>query len=373
MVSATSILICTSENVAVEAQTETNLVELLLTVVNRPNFGSDRQTRGVACECLRELERWKPGLLSDVVGHLWSLCQSERTHASQCYLLLFASVIHSIVARKLSVSILNTSVPMIPFYAPNCVTDSGSGSGSESSSGLNVKELRRALSFLLEWTLVMTPFGMMEFLSMIIPVAVALELQPSMLKVQVFGMIHSFDPVLCHVVLSMYLRFLEAFEGQEGEVSRRLLLISRESQHFLVFRLLAIHWLLGFNQLIFEKTKPTIELCSTFYPALFDPLALKALKLDLLAFSSVCAHVLRLKSGSDELIDPVKLFENGLVCVSSFKWLPPTSTETAVAFRTFHKFLIASSSHSDNDPSTARNLLDSAIFRTLQVLRMFLF
>jgi len=263
---------------------------------------------------------------------------------------------------------------MVPFNAPNCVTDSGSGSGSgsELGSGLNVKELRRALAFLLEWPQVMTPCGMMEFVWMIIPVAVALELQPSMLKVQLFGMIHSFDPVLCHVVLSMYLRFLEAFDGQEGEVSRRLLLISKESQHSLVFRLLAVHWLLGFNQLIFEKTKPTVELCSTFYPALFDPLALKALKLDLLAFSSVCAHVLKLKSGSEELIDPVKLFENGLVCVSSFKWLPPMSTETAVAFRTFHMFLIASSSHSDNDPSTARNLLDSAIFRTLQVLRIFL-
>ncbi|KAG5145271.1 hypothetical protein JHK84_030814 [Glycine max] len=368
MVSTTSILICASENVVVEAQTENNLVEFLLTVINRPNFGSDRHTRGVACECLRELERWKPGLLSDVVGHLWSLCQNERTHASQYYLLLFTSVIHSIVARKLNVSILTTSVPMVPFNAPNCVTDSGSGSSSDLGSGLNVKELRRALAFLLEWPQVMTPSGMMEFMCMIIPVAVALELQPSMLKVQLFGMIHSFDPILCHVVLSMYLRFLNAFDGQEGEVSRRLLLISRESQHYLVFRLLALHWLLGFNRMIFNKAKPSLELCSTFYPVLFDPLALKALKLDLLAFCSVCARVLRLKGGSHELIDPVRLFEDGLVCVSSFKWLPPGSTETAVAVRNSHKFLIASSSHSDNDPSTTRDLLDSAIFRTLQGL-----
>ncbi|XP_029127151.1 AP-5 complex subunit beta-1 [Cajanus cajan] len=367
MVSATSILICASEEIAVEAQTENILVELLLTVINRPNYGSDRHTRGIACECLRELERWKPGLLSDVVGHLWSLCQNERTHASQCYLLLFTSVIHSIVARKLSVSILNTSVPIVPFNAPQCVTDSGSGSGSGSDlgSGLNVKELRRAMAFLLEWPQVMTPCGMMEFVSMIIPVAVALELQPSMLKVQFFGMIHSYDPILCHVVLSMYLRFSDAFDGQEGEVSRRLLLISREAQHYLVFRLLAMHWLLGFNRLVFEKAKPSLVLCSTFYPALFDPLALKALKLDLLVF---CSCVLRLKGDSDELVDPVKLFEDGLVCVSSFKWLPPGSTETAVAFRTFHKFLIASSSHSDDDPSTTRNLLDSMIFRTLQGL-----
>ncbi|RDX98420.1 AP-5 complex subunit beta-1, partial [Mucuna pruriens] len=358
MVSATSILICASEKIEGEAQTENNMVELLLTVINRPNFGSDRHTRIIACECLRELERWKPGLLSDVVGHLWSLCQNERTHASQSYLLLFTSVIHSIVTRKLGVSILNTSVPMVPFNAPHCVAD----------SGLNLKELRRALAFLLEWPQVMTPCGMMEFLSLIIPVAVALELQPSMLKVQLFGMIHSFDPILCHVVLSMYLRFVDAFDGQEGEVSRRLLLISRESHHYLVFRLLALHWLLGFNRLVFEKTKPTLELCSTFYPALFDPLALKALKLDLLAFCTVCVCALRLKGDFDELVDPVKLFEGGLVCVSSFKWLPPGSTETAVAFRTFHKFLIASSSHSDNDPSTTRILLDSMIFRTLQGL-----
>ncbi|KAK7264141.1 hypothetical protein RJT34_31745 [Clitoria ternatea] len=368
MVSVTSVLICVSENLDddVEVLTET-LVELLLTVINRPNFGSDRHTRGIACECLRELERWRPGLLSDVVGHLWSLCQNERTHASQCYLLLFTSVIHSIVARKLAVSVLNTTVPIVPFNVPRCVKED-----SDLSLGLNQKELRRALAFLLEWPQVMSPCGMMEFMRMIIPVAAALELQPSMLKVQLFGMIHSYDPVLCHVVLSMYLHFLDAFDGQEGEVSHRLLLISRESQHYLVFRLLAIHWFLGFNRLIFsknvEKTRPIIEACSTFYPALFDPLALKALKLDLLAFSSVCVNVMRMKgnSGSDELVDLVKLFEDGLVCVSSFKWLPPGSTEIAVAFRTFHKFLIASSSHSDNDSSTTRNLLDSMIFRTLQ-------
>jgi len=207
---------------------------------------------------------------------------------------------------------------------------------------------------------------------MVIPVVVALELQPSMLRVQLFGMIHSYDPLLCHVVLAMFLHFIDAFDGQEGEVSSRLLLISREAHHYLVFRLLAIHWLLGFNQLVFskqsriEKLENGNEVCSTFYPSLFDPLALKALKLDLLASCSV----LRLKrdSNDDSLVDPVKVFEQGLLSVSSFKWLPPVSTETAIAFRTFHKFLIAGSSHFDSDPSTTRNLLDSMIFRALQVL-----
>ncbi|KAE9593400.1 putative armadillo-like helical protein [Lupinus albus] len=375
MVSVTSILICVSQTHNLQPSLLhsllVTLVELLLTVINRPNFGSDRQTRSTACECLRELERYEPGLLSDVVGHLWSLCQNERTHAYQGYFLLFTTVIHNIVANNLNVSILNTSVPMVPFNMPQFLLDSDSS--LKDVSVFNYKELRRALSFLLECPQVLTPCGMMEFMNLIIPIAVALELQPSMLKVQFFGMIYSYDPILCHVVLVMYLRFLDAFEGQEGEVSARLLLITKESQHHLVFRLLAVHWLLGFNQLIFgkqvDKTKSIVEARSSFYPCLFDPLALKALKLDLLAFCAVCVDVLRLKSDShkeDKLVDVVKLFEDGLVCVSSFKWLPPGSTEIAVAFRTFHKFLIGASSHSDNDPSTTRNLLDSMIFRTLQ-------
>ena len=368
MVSVASVIVCISDSEEENVHTVTeSLVEILLTVINRPNFGSDRHTRVVACECLRELERSKPCLLSDVVGHLWSLCQNERTHASQSYILLFTTVIRNIVDKKLSVSILNTSLPMHPFNTPQCVN------GDEFGSGLNTKELRRALAFLLEWPQVLTPCGMMEFVSMVIPVVVALELQPSMLRVQLFGMIHSYDPLLCHVVLAMFLHFIDAFDGQEGEVSSRLLLISREAHHYLVFRLLAIHWLLGFNQLVFskqsriEKLENGNEVCSNFYPSLFDPLALKALKLDLLASCSV----LRLKSDSnddDSLVDPVKVFEQGLLSVSSFKWLPPVSTETAIAFRTFHKFLIAGSSHSDSDPSTTRNLLDSMIFRTLQVL-----
>ncbi|KAL5569356.1 hypothetical protein UlMin_025931 [Ulmus minor] len=349
------------------------LVELLLPVVNRPNYGSDRQFRAVACECLRELEQAYPGLLSDIGGHLWSLCQSERTHASQSYILLLTSVIHNIVAQNLNVSILNNSASLVPFSVPQIVW-SGSGASREGSAGLNYKELKRALSFLLEWPHVLTPSAMVEFMSMIMPMAVALDLQASMLKVQFFGMIYSFDPMLCHVVLMMYLSFIDAFEGQEGEITRRFMLVSREMQHSLVFRLLAVHWLLGFNELLLrrdaKKTKSFVEMGLNFYPNVFDCLALKAMKLDLLAFCSVCLELKNLENGSvgEDGIEKsmLKLFQDGLVSVSAFKWLPAGSTETAVAFRSFHKFLIGASSHSDSDPSTTRTLMDSSIFHAVQ-------
>ncbi|KAL1176838.1 hypothetical protein V6Z11_A04G187000 [Gossypium hirsutum] len=219
MVSTTSILISTNSVESVEVRFTESVVELLLAVINRPNHGPDRHARATACECLRELEKAYPCLLSDIAGHLWSLCQSERTHASQSYILLFTTVIHSIVNRKLMV----------------------------------------------------------------------------------------------------------------------------------------------------EKKKSIVETGFMFYPSVFDPLSLKALKLDLLAFCSVCIDKLNPQSVSDmEGNSVVKLFQDGLVSVLGFKWLPPWSTETAVAFRTFHKFLIGASSHSEADPSTTTALMESAIFNHLK-------
>ncbi|KAA3463454.1 Microtubule-associated protein RP/EB family member 1 [Gossypium australe] len=364
MVSTTSILISTNAVESVEVQFTESVVELLLAVINRPNHGPDRHARATACECLRELEKAYPCLLSDIAGHLWSLCQGERTHASQSYILLFTTVIHSIVNRKLSVSILNTSVPLIPFNVPQCVVELE----KEGLLELNYKELRRAMAFLLEWPQVLTPCGMMIFMGMIMPLAVALDLQPSMLKVQFFGMIYSFNPLLYHVVLVMYSHFSEAFNEQEIEIVRRLYLVSLETQQHLVFRLLSVHWLMVFlNRLMVEKKKSIVETGFMFYPSVFDPLSLKALKLDLLAFCSVCIDKLNPQSVSDmEGNSVVKLFQDGLVSVLGFKWLPPWSTETAVAFRTFHKVLIGASSHSETDPSTTTALMESAIFNHLK-------
>ena len=64
-----------------------------------------------------------------------------------------------------------------------------------------------------------------------------------------------------------------------------------------------------------------------FYPAVFDMLALKALKLDLLYFFSISLDILKLEGGSDTSNEGgaasdgsmVKLFEGGLVSISAFK------------------------------------------------------
>lgn len=360
-----------------------SLVELLLTVVNRPNYSLDRQTRALGCECLRELERANPGLLSEIAGHLWSMCQSERTHAAQAYLLLFGLVIHNVVVGKLNVSVMSTSVPLFPFNVPSWMIGEEMGAGGmKDITATGLKELRRAMAFLLESPHILTPSGMMEFMAIIMPIALALELQFSMLKVQFVGMMYSYDPMLCHMVLLMYLHAPDSFEGQEGEIVNRLILVSKAGNHSLFFRLLALHWLLGFAELksfkLFGNRKAVLELSPNACPGVFDPLALKALKMDLLA---LCSRRLTLlnseQNGVQGLADDglvadseshvVKLFKDGLVSVSAFKWLPPWSSETVVAFRSFLRFMLGASSHSVADSSSARTMLESKIFLNLQV------
>ncbi|EFH59468.1 binding protein [Arabidopsis lyrata subsp. lyrata] len=346
------------------------VVDLLLALVNRPNHGFDRQARAIACECLRQLEKAFPGLLSDVAGHLWSLCQAERTHAVQAYLLLFTTIVYNVVNQKLKVSLLSTSVPLVPFNAPNWMRDQSLIMSHGQGLGPDQKELRRTLAFMLESPYLFTSCAMMEFMGMVVPLASALELQASMLKVQFLGMIYSFDPMLCHVVLLVYSQFPDAFEGQEKEIMRRLMLFSKETQIYLVFRLLALHWLMGLlNKLMLsgelEKRKSVLEMGQKFHPVVFDPLALKALKLDLLVQCSVSSNAL---SGGDNSKSAGDLLQDCLVSVSDFKWLPSWSSETELAFRTLHKFLICASTHSDSDPSTTRSLMESSLFQNVQGL-----
>ncbi|AEE76302.1 putative AP-5 complex subunit beta-1 protein [Arabidopsis thaliana] len=319
------------------------VVDLLLALVNRPNHGFDRQARAIA---------------------------SERTHAVQAYLLLFTTIVYNVVNQKLKVSLLSTSVPLVPFNAPNWMRDESSIMSQGQGLGPDQKELRRTLAFMLESPYLFTSCAMMEFMGMVVPLASALELQASMLKVQFLGMIYSFDPMLCHVVLLMYSRFPDAFEGQEKEIMRRLMLFSKETQIYLVFRLLALHWLMGLlNKHMLsgelEKRTSVLEMGQKFHPVVFDPLALKALKLDLLVQCSVSSNAL---SGGDNSKSAGDLLQDCLVSVSDFKWLPPWSSETELAFRTLHKFLICASTHSDSDPSTTRILMESSLFQNVQGL-----
>ncbi|CAA6662718.1 unnamed protein product [Spirodela intermedia] len=244
----------------------------------------------------------------------------------------------------------------------------------------NLRDIRRVMSFLLERPLILTPLAIAEMVFMLTRVVKTLEAQMSgaaaLLKVQFSGLLYSYDPMLCHVVLMLYSHFSDAFSGDEREIARRLTLLPKEAQQPLVYRLLALHWLLGIASRPPDKKNLLISLAPSFYPSLFDPLALKAAKLDVLALIAVLLDSSSGKNdkGKDEegkkadeiAFSPMKLFQACLVCVSAFRWLPPWSTETLVVFRTLHKFLTGAVSRPDSDDSTVLHLMESTNFCSLQ-------
>ncbi|KAI5077856.1 hypothetical protein GOP47_0007680 [Adiantum capillus-veneris] len=370
------------------------LVEVLLGVINRPNHGLDRQARGTACECLRELEKAYPCLLHACAGHILFLFQSERTHVAQSYTLLLTTTLHNLACYMYTTpgsrsggasSFLSTSAPLTPFSVPSFLVTSDPGEEAlsvpsrELTSGV-LKEFRRVVGLLLERPQLLTSSGMLEFVSSLIDIAAALELQGSILKLQLYSFIYTYNPLLCQVVLMIYFHFMDSFKGEEGAIFKRLNLLCNDPQQPSVIRLLAVHWLLGLERLLLSKDrKPYLAMMApSMYPLIYDPLSLKALKLDTLAHCAACVQsmgteiVTQQQSGMSNA-PPLqkaeaasKLFKDGSVCLSAFRWLPSWSSETRLMFRMMHRFFTVDVMHSQSEPDDDVEPFRSALFKTLE-------
>ncbi|TVU27604.1 hypothetical protein EJB05_19097, partial [Eragrostis curvula] len=350
------------------------LVETLLAAANRPNHAPDRAARALACDALRALDSALPGLLADVLGHLYALAAAERSPAAQAYLLLLASAArHSVRLGRLSSasSILAVSGPPTPFSMPaHLLSPHRFPTASVPPSELSVRDIRKVLALLMDRPQVLTPAASMEITAILAEIASAvLQWAPAIaahIKVQFGGMVHSSNPMLLHSLLTLFLTFPDAFGAEdERTMARRLALAARETHRPLAARLLALHWLLGPAR--FRDLTP--GLAHLFYPAVFDPLALKAKKLDCLAYVAAGIDAKKIAGESGGHLG-TGLVDDGLVSVSAFRWLPAWSTETAVAFRVLHKVLVGAAPHSTDGTccSGAGELLNSTIFHHLQAM-----
>ncbi|KAJ1281739.1 hypothetical protein BS78_04G328600 [Paspalum vaginatum] len=349
------------------------LVDALLAAANRPNHAPDRAARALACDALRTLDAALPGLLADALGHLYALAAAERSPAAQSYLLLLASAArHAVRLGRLAsaASVLAVAGPPTPFSVPAHLLSPHAASAPPPPSEVNVRDVRKVLAVLMDRPQVLTPAAAMEMAAILAEVASAvLEWAPAVaahIKVQFGGMVHSTSPMLLHSLLTLFVQFPDAFGAEdERTMARRLALAAREAHRPLAVRLLALHWLLGSGR--FANLVP--GLAHWFYPAVFDPLALKAKKLDCLAY--VAAGVDGEKVSGGRASEQVAgILDDGLVCVSAFRWLPAWSTETGVAFRALHSVLVDAAPHSTDGTrcSGAGELLNSTIFHHLQAI-----
>ncbi|KAF8691821.1 hypothetical protein HU200_040223 [Digitaria exilis] len=349
------------------------LADALLVAANRPNHAPDRAARALACDALRALDAALPGLLADALGHLYALAAAERSPAAQSYLLLLASAArHAVRLGRLAstASILAVAGPPTPFSVPAHLLSAPQHASAAPPSEVNLRDIRKVLALLMDRPQVLTPAAAMEMTSILAEIASAvLEWAPAIaahIKVQFGGMAYSSSPMLLHSLLVLFVQFPDAFGAQdERTMASRLALAAREAHRPLPVRLLALHWLLGTGR--FTNLVP--GLARWFYPSIFDPLALKAKKLDCLAYVTAGIDGEKAAGGRDSE-QLTGLLDDGLSCVSAFRWLPARSTETGVAFRALHKVFVGTAPHSTDDTRCggAGELLNSTIFLHVQAI-----
>ncbi|GAQ80406.1 hypothetical protein KFL_000530330 [Klebsormidium nitens] len=392
------------------------LVDVLLTVVSRVNSLPDRQVRGAACEALRGLERAVPCLLHSALGHLLGFCQSERSHVAQSYILLFLEVLeHAAVhlfhsgggerhaepkrGRLAALSdhvtswvpsyfrsgevqglsplqggqkpggngppyrhtssgspsaLLSTIAPLTPFMLPPFLsaTKPSQGFAKQEVSEGTLREFRRAVSFVLENTGLLSEPATAQVVSSLTRIVSAVKLPVSIFKHHFAGLIHSSSPVLIHTALQVYLQFPEAY----ADASERAVLLDRlghlanNSQQPLSARLLSLHWLLAIATSTETSAKPPSFL-PLLRPALFDPLAVKASMLEALALvSPPPVNTVQSQTAKTPVGQPSNSSETKPASISGFSSSAPLSAadfgvgpaaslEASVAFRTLHRFI----------------------------------
>lgn len=384
------------------------LVDLLLNVVSRVNSLPDRQVRGAACEALRVLERAVPCLLHSALGHLLAFCQAERTHVAQSYILLFlAALEHAAVhlfQRVGGFQILNTKrgplsalseqvTSWVPSYfrftdqggqkpareTPLVRRSSSSGSAllssvapltpyalppflsstkpsvqyakQELTEGTR-KEFRRAVSFLLENNALLSEPATAEVVSGLVRIVSVVQLPVSIFKHHFSGLVHTTSPVLIHTALQVYLHFPEAYSdpSERSILLDRLAYLANDNQQTLSARLLSLNWLLALVTASGRSVKPPPFL-SSLQPAIFDPIAIKTSKLEILAAASPPPVASQAAEVSQPEEQPSRSFKTraglfsqaGVLGAADSELGSAASLEASVAFRTLHRFLISQS------------------------------
>lgn len=253
----------------------------------------------------------------------------------------------------------------------------------------SIKEFKRAVAYILQNLYLLTEFGMLEFVTRFVNIANALELHGSLLRPTVSSLLYAYNPVMIHVVLVIYTQFMRAFEGEEGAIVKRLAILCRESQQPLPIRLLGLHWLLGLAKERQLGTSIIAPEAPGLYPRMYDPLALQAVKLETLAqcaaqlpsgdgmvkseaavAGDVAMGIFKVLEMSAAPTDTAsKILNEGLLCLSSFTWLPPSSTETQITFFVLHNFLTAAVPHKGSSPDAdIGKFTKSFLFCTIQLI-----
>lgn len=238
LLALTSVLLCSS-CVSTHTRASQDFLNLLLETIQDTNDHRGgavvRPLRATACDCLRELEACRPGLLSQHLELLSGLRQQENSRLHQAYVGLHALGLRNAVylltqqtgagAGELK-AVLGGNEGLVMGVDSDTLIDADGAFVSPLTmarvpslqTGPDCKELRSLLSLLLEESYLLTPLaqaallrGLVEVVSMVPAVS------PVIFKAQLIRLLGTSEVCLLHATLLMKAAFTDSLFSAEDE------------------------------------------------------------------------------------------------------------------------------------------------------------
>ncbi|KAK3739837.1 hypothetical protein QZH41_009087 [Actinostola sp. cb2023] len=290
-------------------------IGVLTDIIEKVNTSNNLLVRKTACECLWEMELSYPGLFQSKLCHFYKQCESESSPIFQSYMSLFVTVLRHTIEQLASKSfygletdclnqlLTDYSEPLKPLTFPSEVTSETFPLALHSPpcgipiaylpEKLNSKELRRAISFLMENIGLLNTTSLFHVMLELMHCIKLTEISPITFKSQFIQWISSSDVSIFHILLFMRLKFsIDMFqEGDDILLLQRLLILAGQPTLPNDYRLLCFKWLMHFPEELCKSgrapVEPTvssffIEDVHHFYPSGFDSLDILQDKLKLL-------------------------------------------------------------------------------------------
>ncbi|XP_077998184.1 AP-5 complex subunit beta-1-like isoform X1 [Glandiceps talaboti] len=312
LVTITTILI---QHEQLEQQTKIfiEFMDFLLNMISKINDGFNRNLRRIACECLKEIEMTYPGILTRKLEHVYAMSQLENTFIAQSYTSLFVTVLKNSVGNMTQYSndppdnVLNELMctrkePLKPLILPDNFTSELFNVKKKAqrkvlkqklASNVDTKELKRALSFVMESSTLMTTQCLYYIMVQLIEcVAYVHDLSPATFKSLFLHCVSTADLSVFHLVFLLKERFSsQLFTDRDEEfILRRLLIYAITPTFKPSHQLLCYEWLLHFPEhqkdAFSERSLPTkldSSYFATFFPRVFDDIDTTLAKLNVLS------------------------------------------------------------------------------------------
>ncbi|CAG5123032.1 unnamed protein product, partial [Candidula unifasciata] len=252
----------------------TTYLSVLMNLVTKVNNINTRRLRAAACQCLAQLESWKPGLLWRYRETFVQLVKEERTDVCQDYMQLLVAVA------------INTD-QLEKEEQERLISESGKKKVDSYVSAKEGRDVLSTVSLIMDNLFLLTPSGLVHVAcSLVQLVKGRKDTLPNMFKPLMLQCLPSHDPCVIFMMLFLQKEFQREIltRSEEQLLLRRVVDVANHPRTKSYARLLLLECLLSYLQetgLMSSLTQLKNALC----PVVFDPLEVHTRKVSLLAYS----------------------------------------------------------------------------------------